>query len=609
MAQITQQIAVEKKTILWVKWTGAFVLAEAIMLPVMQFIPPYLIRLIPQLNTNPNLIRLPIILFNGLVYAFFSAWAIRRYLPNFRLWIFLSSTAWILGSVVSISPVIEQQLTSNSTASNVMSILASVVALVPHGIMQWLMLRVRYQKSGFLILWYFGAGAIINLVVGLLYYKIPSISTFLSGSSYWMIWGINLLVEFCLFGIAGIGIVQVLNHAYPDQREPDPERRASMELLIQWVLYGLVSITIFEICQAAGWLSLFIQGFFSNPPWDALLIGLIYGLLLGLMQFLFFRQQVGYAYLWIVASIIGGGLLYISQSAGANANLLTGNQNQPAIYLILAFQAFGWLALGVCQAVSLNMWQYPKSWAWVLITFAGYGLSYLAQFFISQRLGLVLLPVLTGLGILYILKTANGETWYVAQANSVELTPDDYETLRFILQARLNDMPGKKMKVSALENRLAVFPVDLTLDESLTSLLTQPGKVSIFRPANPGASEQKALETAAPILTGEDILSAILIAEDTPDQKLIRLTLTEEGSRRLNEELEEDASIPFTLLLDGVLIHNTPLEISKGYLLEIRYLDADDACYYCAILNNDSLPFAVSLDKGESASFAVELAA
>ncbi len=192
-------------------------------------------------------------------------------------------------------------------------------------------------------------------------------------------------------------------------------------------------------------------------------------------------------YLWIIASTIGGGLLYISQSAGAHTNLLTGSQNQPAIYLILAFQALGWLALGVCQAVILNFWQYSKAWAWVLVTFAGYGLAYLVQFFISQRLGMVLLPVLTGFGLLYILRAEEDRTWFVAPVNPVDLSADDYETLRFILQARLNDLPGKKMNVFAEGNRLAIPSVDLSLSDTLTSLLTQPGKVSIYRASGQAA--------------------------------------------------------------------------------------------------------------------------
>jgi hypothetical protein len=598
MEPLTRPIEVENKLILWLKWTAAFVLAEAIMLPVMQYIPAYLANLIPQLNTNPNLIRLPIIILNGFVYALFSAWAIRKYLPNFLLWIFLSSTAWIMGSIVSISPVIQTQLTSNSPFNTIVGIVASLVTFVPHGFIQWLMLRGRYQKSGFLILWYFGAGVIINLVFGLLFYYVPGVSSFLSGSSYLVIWGFNLLVEFCLFGITGIGIVLLLSRPYSEQEKPDPERRSAMELLVKWVLYTLVFITIFSVFQGAGWLSLFTKGIFANPPWDALLIGLIYGLILGSMQFLFFRQQVDQAYLWIIASIIGGGLLYISQSAGTHTNLLTGSQNQPATYLILGFQALGWLVLGGSQAIILNMWQYPKAWAWVLITFAGYGSAYLVQFFISQRLGLVLLPVLTGFGLLYILKAEMGKTWSVAPVNPSGLSKDDFETLRFILQARLNDMPGKKMNISTVGNSLAIPSVDLSLSDTLTSLLTQPGKVSIYSSTGQAASPDTT--TMPPLLTDENFVSAALKREDEPDQQIIQLTLAEECAGRLNQVLKLDPAAEFYLYVDGEPIHKTPIEVSNEIILKIRHLDAEDACYYRAILNNDALPFAVSLDKEES---------
>jgi hypothetical protein len=599
MAQLTPATGIENKYILWLKWTAAFVLAEAIMLPVMQYVPAFLARLIPQLNTYPNLIRLPIIILNGFVYGVFSAYAIRKYLPNFLLWILLSSTAWIMGLIVSISPVIQSQL-SSSSFSTIFGIIASLVTLVPHGIMQWLMLRTHYQKSGFLILWYFMAGVIINLIFGLLFTYVPAVSQFLSGSSYWIIWGFNLLVEFLLFGITGIGIILVLKAPYSDPREPDPERRSAMELLVKWVLYTLVFLTIFTIFQAAGWLSSIATGIFSNPPWDALLIGLIYGLILGCMQFLFFRQQVDHAYLWIIASIVGGGLLYISQSAGTHTNLLTGSQNQPAIYLILAFQALGWLALGVAQAVILNYWQYSKAWAWVLITFASYGLSYLVQFFISQRFGLVLLPVLTGFGLLYIIRAENGKTWFVAPVNSFNLTPDDYETLRFILQARLNDMPGKKMKVFPAGNRLSIPSVDLSLDDTLTSLLTQPGKVSIYRSTSPTRDSASTSETIPPVFTDQDFVCADVKPESEPDQQLIQLTLAEECAGLFEAELKLDPAATFYLYVDGELIHNAPIEISDEFILKIRHLAAEDACYYRAILNNDALPFAVSLDKTAS---------
>ncbi len=147
MAQLNPPIPVESKFILWLKWTAAFVLAEAIMLPVMQYVPAFLVKLFPILNTYPNAIRLPIIILNGFVYGLFSAFAIRSYLPNFRLWIILSSTVWIIGSVVSISPVIQAQV-SSSSSSTIFGIIASLVTLVPHGIIQWLMLRTSYQKSG-----------------------------------------------------------------------------------------------------------------------------------------------------------------------------------------------------------------------------------------------------------------------------------------------------------------------------------------------------------------------------------------------------------------------------------------------------------------------------
>jgi hypothetical protein len=175
------------------------------------------------------------------------------------------------------------------------------------------------------------ASVIINLIFGLLFTYVPAVSQFLSGSSYWIIWGFNLLVEFLLFGITGIGIILVLKAPYSDPREPDAERRSTMELLVKWVLYTLVFLTIFAVFQAAGWFSSITTGIFSNPPWDALLVGLIYGLILGSMQFLFFRQQVDHAYLWIIASIVGGGLLYISQSAGAHTDLF--RQPEPASFL------------------------------------------------------------------------------------------------------------------------------------------------------------------------------------------------------------------------------------------------------------------------------------
>jgi len=594
MAQLTPTTPIENKFILWLKWTAAFVLAEAIMLPVMQYVPAFLVRLIPQLNNYPNGVRLPIIILNGLLYALFSGYAIRKYLPNFRLWIFLSSITWILGSIVSISPVIQTQLSSNSSLERIVGIVASLVTLVPHGVVQWLMLRSRYQKSGFLILWYFMAGVVINLIFGLLYTYVPAVSTFLSASSSWVILGFNLLVEFSLFGIAGIGIVLVLKAPYSDLNEPTPEQRSSMELLVKWVLYTLVFVTLFTVFQAAGWLSIFTQGLFSTAPWDGLLIGLIYGLILGCMQFLFFRQQVEHAYLWIVASIIGGGLLYISQSAGAHTNLLTGSQNQPAIYLVLAFQALGWLALGVCQAVILNNWQFSKAWDWVLITFASYGLAYLVQFFISQRVGLLVLPVLTGFGLVYILRAEAGSTWFVAPVNPTGLSPDDYETLRFILQARLNDMPGKKMNISNLGDRLAIPSVDLSLNDTLTSLLTQTGKVSIY----PSTGQTTSPDTTPPVLTDQDFVSAALKREDEPDQQLIQLTLAEECAERLIEARKLDPAAEFYLYVDGELIHKTPIEVST-IVLNIRHLDAEDACYYRAILNNDALPFAVSLDKDE----------
>jgi hypothetical protein len=600
MAQLTPPTTVESKFILWLKWTAAFVLAEAIMLPVMQYVPAFLIKLFPLLNTYPNAIRLPVIILNGFVYGLFSAMAIRSYLPNFRLWIILSSTVWMIGSIVSISPVIQSQLNSSS-ASTIFGIIASLVTLVPHGVIQWLMLRTRYQKAGFLILWYFMAGVVINLIFGLLFTYVPAVSTFLSSSSYWIIWGFNLVVEFSLFGITGIGIILVLKAPYSDTSALAPERRSLMEMLVRWVLYTLVFITVFSIFQAAGWLSFFTtHGVFSTPPWDALLVGLIYGLVLGTMQFLFFRPKIDQAYLWIIASIIGGGLLYISQSAGAHTDLLTGSRNQPAIYLILAFQALGWLALGVCQAVILNLWQYSKAWAWVLITFAGYGLAYLVQFFISQRLGMVLLPVLTGLGLLYIMRAEEGKTWFVAPVNPLALSPDDYETLRFILQARLNDIPGKKMNVSTEGNRLAIPSVDLSLSDTLTSLLTQPGKVSIYQ----STGQTRIPDATPPVLTGEDFVSASLKREDEPDQQLIQLTLAEECAGRLNAEPELDPDAGYYLYVDGEPIHKTPLEISNEVVLKIRHLDAEDACYYCAILNNDALPFAVSLDKEDSEALA-----
>jgi hypothetical protein len=595
MAQLIPTPSVENKFILWLKWTAAFILAEALMLPVMQYVPAFLVKLIPQLNANPNAIRLPVIILNGFVYGLFSALAIRRYLPNFRLWIILSSITWIIGSIITISPVIQTQLASSSS-STIFGIIASLVTLVPHGVMQWLLLRTRYQKSGFLILWYFMASVVINLIFGLLFTYVPALSTLLSGNSYWIIWGFNLLVELSLFGITGIGIILVLKAPYSDQNEPTPEQRSLMESLVKWVLYTLVFITIFSIFQAAGWLSLLTTGLFSTPPWDALLVGLIYGLILGSVQFLFFRQQVNQAYLWIIASMVGGGLLYISQSAGAHTDLLTGSQNQPAIYLILGFQALGWLALGACQAIVLNFWQYSKAWAWVLITFASYGLAYLVQFFISQRLGMVLLPVLTGFGLLYILKAENGMTWFVAPVNPLDLSPDDYENLRFILQARLNDMPGKKMNVLSAGARLAVPSVDLSLSDTLTSLLTQPGKVTILR----SAGQAQTPGAASPVLTGEDFVSAVLKREEEPDQQLIQLNLAEECAGQLDEILKLDPAAEFYLYVDGELIHQTPIEVSHEVVLNIRHLDAEDACYYRAILNNDALPCAVILDKEES---------
>jgi len=607
MAELTERFPVESKAILWLKWTGAFVLANAIMLPVMHFVPLVLPSVITQSNTSMNLVQLLQVILNGLVLSYISALALRSYLPNFSLWIFLSSITWALGSVSSISPLIQDQLTSNSPLATYVSILSSLAVLVPIGVVQWLMLRVKYQKSGFLILWYFGAGAAINLVFSFIFSRFPAISSFLSNSSYWLILGFNLLVEFCLFAIVGIGVVLVLRHPYPDQNALSAERHGSMENLLQWVSWVLAATTAFEVCRVFGVLAFFTQGIFSNPPWNSAIVGLFYGLLFGFTQFLFFRRQVEQAYLWIVASIIGGGLLFFCQGAGASINLITGSPNQPSAYLVLAFTALGWLALGVCQTIILNVWQYPRAWAWVQITFAAYGLSYLVQYFISQRLGLVLLPVLTGMGLLFVLKATNSKTWYVAPVDTQKLTPEGLETLRFVLQARLSDLFGKRMRVLARENNLAVFPVDLSLDETLTSLLTQPGKVRISRPTD--ASGKTKIATPAPILTDEDIISAEMISEGGPDKKLIRLNLTDEGIQHRNSEMKQDTSAQFFLFLDGEAIHNSPLDISTKDILDICHLDAEDARYYCAVLNNDPLPMAVSLDKEETVIETEELTA
>jgi preprotein translocase subunit SecD len=163
------------------------------------------------------------------------------------------------------------------------------------------------------------------------------------------------------------------------------------------------------------------------------------------------------------------------------------------------------------------------------------------------------------------------------------------------LQARLNDMPGKKMNVSPEANRLAISSVDLSLTDTLTSLLTQPGKVLIYQ-----SRGQKSIpDTTPPILTGEDLVSASLKRESEPDQQLIRLTLAEDCTGRLNQVLKLEPAAEFYLYMDGELIHETPIEVSNESILKIRHLDPEDACYYRAIMNNDSLPCAVSLEKGE----------
>jgi len=231
-------------------------------------------------------------------------------------------------------------------------------------------------------------------------------------------------------------------------------------------------------------------------------------------------------------------------------------------------------------------------------------LTYLVQFFISQRLGLALLPVLTGFGLLYILKAENGKTWFVTPVTPVDLTPDDYETLRFILQARLNDMPGKKMKVFSVGNRLSIPSVDLSLNDTLTSLLTQPGKISIYRSTEPTRHSAATSDTIPPVFTDEDFVSAALKPEDELDQKIIELTLAEECAGRLAAEMKLDPAATFYLYVDGELIHKAPIEISDEFVLKIRHLDAEDACYYRDILNNDALPFAVSLDKEDSEALA-----
>jgi preprotein translocase subunit SecD len=166
------------------------------------------------------------------------------------------------------------------------------------------------------------------------------------------------------------------------------------------------------------------------------------------------------------------------------------------------------------------------------------------------------------------------------------------------LQARLNDMPGKKMNVLAEGKSLSIPSIDLSLSDTLTSLLTQPGKVSIYRSNEPTASP----DNTQPVLTGEDFVSAALKREDEPDQQLIQLILTEECAGRLTAQLKLDPAARFYLYVDGEPIHNTPIEIANEGILKIRHLDAEDACYYRAILNNDALPFEVSLDKKDQIS-------
>ena len=598
MTVLTQQTPVESKTILWLKWTAAYVLADAIMLPLMHYLPIYLPGAITQSTNIMNLVRLLVLVLNSFVLSYFSALAIRSYLPNLRQWIFLSTITWVLGSVVSVSPLIQNQSSSSSALVNYVAILASLAVLVPLGVAQWLILRIHYQKSGFLILWYFGSGALINLAFSFFFSHFPTISSYLSASPYGVVLGFNLLIEFCLFAIIGIGIVSILSHPY-DQTAPDAVRTISMGLLLQWVSWTLTAISVFEICRIFGVLGFIAQGIFANPPWNSVLVGLFYGLLFGCLQVLFFRQQVKHASLWIAVTIIGSGLLYLSQATGANSGLLTGGQNPPS-FLVLAFTALGWLALGACQAVILNVWQFPRAWAWIQITFAAYGLSYLVQFFISARLGLVVLSLLTGLGLLYILKTASGETWYVAPVDPAGLTANALESLRFILQARLSDLFGLHMRVSALENCLAIAPIDPSLDETLTSLLTQPGKVKVARSTSAPATGANSIETAAPLFTSDDILLASVRAEDAPGQKLIQLTLTEEALARCNAEMDEGSGAQFFLLVDGEVIHTTPIELSEKHTqVEIRHLDTEDAEFYRAMLNSDPLPVAVSLTKEE----------
>lgn len=519
---------------------------------------------------------------------------VRKYLSHSALWLWGSFAGWLIANFGNSSPTIAspwQQMNPNSqVGSMVWVVLGFVGSFVTIAVTQWLTMRLDYKKAWRWLIWstlaaLVGAGATIGTS-----YLVNQVNSEI----------VVALAPLGAFGIifsliSGIGLHQGLRESELIDAQ-DVEESHNKSFLVIWVLAalaGYIAMSLVTRSQIVESLAApLLQGDQKTALLiDAVLVGLLLGLLFGAFQFLALRRRVyNRAGLWLAATPIGMALGYLlsTQALGIAQNLQNTITNQIWVLLIyrLLLEGSRFLLVGLLQAPLVRLWSSSNAaWSWPLVTLAAQWAGTLVSFFVSPALGMAVTALITGYAFSnFTHPSVEAEISYKPALPEGEAPADLAERLaeaQQVLNDRLAEEPAVGGFVSVAEDGLMVSLYDENQADEALKRISPLGALRVFAASPAPAAGAAIPANAVDVLTDQELGGAAVTSDG-----VLELRLLETESDRLTHAPAE----PWFAALDGAVIG---IVAPAGEKLTLTLFDAEQADTVAVILNNDRLPFAL----------------
>lgn len=519
---------------------------------------------------------------------------VRKYLSHSALWLWGSFAGWLIANFGNSSPTIaspwQQMNPTSQVGSMVWVVLGFVGSFVTIAVTQWLTMRLDYKKAWRWLIWstlaaLVGAGATIGTS-----YLVNQVNSEI----------VVALAPLGAFGIifsliSGIGLHQGLRESELIDAQ-DVEESHNKSFLVIWVLAalaGYIAMSLVTRSQIVESLAApLLQGDQKTALLiDAVLVGLLLGLLFGAFQFLALRRRVyNRAGLWLAATPIGMALGYLlsTQALGIAQNLQNTITNQIWVLLIyrLLLEGSRFLLVGLLQAPLVRLWSSSNAaWSWPLVTLAAQWAGTLVSFFVSPALGMAVTALITGYAFSnFTHPSVEAEISYKPALPEGEAPADLAERLaeaQQVLNDRLAEEPAVGGFVSVAEDGLMVSLYDENQADEALKRISPLGALRVFAASPAPAAGAAIPANAVDVLTDQELGGAAVTSDG-----VLELRLLETESDRLTHAPAE----PWFAALDGAVIG---IVAQAGEKLTLTLFDAEQAENVAVILNNDRLPFAL----------------